>query len=142
MSAAAPFAFALFRSADAPTFLRRLLAFDAVTSGAMGLKLAAGAGLLAPLLGLPEPLLRGAGLVLLPFALAVALVAWKAPSSRGATLAVAAVNALWVAASIGLLAAGPVAPTTLGLLFVAVQAVFVGVLAELQVIGARRLPRG
>ncbi|MFN3855522.1 MAG: hypothetical protein ACK4M0_14110 [Phreatobacter sp.] len=132
------FALALFRTTDAATFLRRLLTFDAITSGAMGLKLAVGAGLLAPWLGLPEPLLRIAGLVLLPFAVAVAVVAARVPSSRGAVMAIAAVNALWVVASLGLLVSGLVAPTLFGMVFVAAQAVFVGILAELQVIGARR----
>lgn len=133
------YAFALFRASDARTFLRRVLAFDALTSAAMGLKLVVGAGLLSPLLGLPEPLLRGAGLVLLPFAAMVALAAMKAPSSSGAVMAIAAINALWVVASLGLLVSGRVSPNLLGIAFVTGQAVFVGVLAELQVIGARRL---
>lgn len=133
------YAFALFRASDARTFLRRVLAFDALTSAAMGLKLVVGAGLLSPLFGLPEPLLRGAGLVLLPYAAMVALVAMKAPSSSGAVMAIAAINALWVVASLGLLVSGRVSPNILGIAFVTAQAVFVGILAELQVIGARRL---
>ncbi|WP_439572230.1 hypothetical protein [Phreatobacter sp.] len=133
------FALALFRTDDTVTFLRRLLAFDAITSGAMGLKLAVGAGILAPWLGLPEGLLRAAGLMLVPFAIAVAIAAARAPSSRAAVLSIAAVNALWVIASLGLLVSGLVSPGLLGMAFVAAQAVFVGVLAELQIIGARRL---
>lgn len=138
-TAAKSFALALFRTSDTVTFLRRLLAFDAITSGAMGLKLVVGAGFLAPWLSLPEPLLRAAGLVLLPFAVAVAVVAARAPSSRGAVMTIAAVNALWVVASLGLLVSGLVSPGLIGMAFVAAQAVFVGVLAELQIIGARRL---
>lgn len=133
------FALALFRTSDTATFLRRLLAFDAITSGAMGLKLAVGAGFLAPWLGLPEALLRAAGLVLLPFAVAVAVAAARSPTSRGTVMTIAAVNAFWVVASLGLLVSGLVSPNLLGMAFVAAQAVFVGALAELQVIGARRL---
>ncbi len=53
-------------------FLRLALLGDAAASGATGLLLATAAGPLAPLLGLPEPLLRSAGLVLLPYAAAIA----------------------------------------------------------------------
>lgn len=135
------FALALFRTTDTAIFLRRLLAFDAVTSGAMGLMLVAGAGLMAPLLGLPPALLRASGLILIPFALCVGWIAAKAPAHRGAVLAIALVNAAWVVGSFGLLVSGRVSPTLLGMVFVGAQALFVGVLAELQVIGARRLTR-
>ena len=50
------------------TLLRYALIGDAVASGATGLLMAGGSGLLAGLLGLPEELLRVAGLVLLPYA--------------------------------------------------------------------------
>ncbi len=48
--------------------LRVALLGDAAASGGMGLLLTAAASPLASLLALPEPLLRGAGLVLLPYA--------------------------------------------------------------------------
>lgn len=132
-------ALALFRTSDTATFLRRLMAFDAITSGAMGLMLVVGAGLLGPILNLPVPLLREAGLVLVPFAIGVGIVAARAPTHRGAVLAIAAINAAWVIGSLGLLVSGLAGPNLLGMAFVAGQAVFVGVLAEWQVIGARRL---
>jgi hypothetical protein len=133
------FALSLFRAADTSTFLRRLMAFDAVTSGAMGLILVAGAGILGPLLNLPAPLLRASGFALVPFAIAVGIVAARAATSRTAVLTVALVNAVWVIGSLGLLFSGQVSPNLFGMAFVAAQAVFVGVLAELQVIGAKRL---
>lgn len=132
-------AFALFRSSDAQTFLRRVLTLDAVTSGAMGLMLIAGAGLLGPMLNLPVPLLRGVGLSLIPFVALVAYAATRSPASRSLALTVAVLNAVWVVASIGLLMSGLVAPNILGTVFVAAQAVVVGIFAELQIIGARRL---
>jgi hypothetical protein len=45
---------------------RRALIADAAASGATGLLLLAGAGLLDRLLGLPTAFLRGAGLLLVP----------------------------------------------------------------------------
>lgn len=132
-------AFALFRASDAQTFLRRVLAFDALTSGAMGLMLVVAAGALGPLLNLPVPLLRGVGLSFIPFVALVAYAATRSPASRSLALTVAILNAVWVVASVGLLMSGLVAPNILGTVFVAAQAVFVGVLAELQIIGARRL---
>jgi hypothetical protein len=118
--------------------LRLTLLVDGLVSGAMGLLLLAGGGLLADLLGLPETLLRGAGVVLLPFA---AWVLWLGrttqPNARGA-IAVIAVNIAWVAASLLLLVAGWVTPTGLGIAFVIVQAAAVGLFAQLQHVGWRR----
>src|SRR5687768_251753 len=57
------------------SFLRRVLMLDAIASGAMGVALFAFASLGAPLLGLPEQLLREAGVVLLPFAAFVGYLA-------------------------------------------------------------------
>lgn len=133
------FAFALFRASDADTFLRRVLAFDAVTSGAVGLLLIVAAGTLGPFLNLPVPLLRGVGLSFIPFVALVAYAATRRPASRALGLTVAALNAVWVVLSFAVLVTGAVTPNALGTVFVAAQAVFVGVLAELQVVGARRL---
>lgn len=119
-------------------FLRRVLFADAAASGATGLLLAFGAGPLAEPLGLPEPLLRAAGLSLLPFALLVAWLGRRERPWRPAVWAVVAYNALWVADSIVLLVSGWVAPTVLGQAFVVAQALAVAVLAELQVVGMRR----
>lgn len=137
MSQAASLAFALFRAPDAPTFLRRVLTLDAVTSGAMGLMLILGASTLGSLLGLPAGLLRATGFAFVPF---VALVAFAASSPRGGlAMTVGLLNAAWVVASIGALVTGALTPNLFGMVFVAGQAVFVGILAELQIIGARRL---
>jgi hypothetical protein len=120
------------------TFLRRALMLDAVASGAAGLLMIAGAGLLEGLLGLPAALLRGAGLVLVPY---VAFVIWagtRETVSRPAVGTIVAANALWAAASALLLVSGWVAPTALGYAFVIGQAVVVALLGELQYVGLRR----
>ena len=120
------------------TFLRYALLADAVASGATGLMMIAGAGLLEGLLGLPVALMREAGLVLVPYVAFVALVGTRETISRPAVQAIIALNVLWVAGSVGLLMSGCVAPTVLGYAFVIAQAIVVGVFAELQFIGLRR----
>lgn len=119
-------------------FLRRALLLDAVVSGATGLLMIAGAGLVEGLLGLPAALLRGAGLVLVPYVAFVAYTGTRGPISRPAVWAVVAANALWAVASALLLVSGWVAPTALGYAFVIGQAVVVLLLGELQYIGLRR----
>jgi hypothetical protein len=120
------------------TFLRRVLVLDAVATGATAFLAVALAGLLSGWLGLPVGLLRGAGLVLVPF---VALVAWAAARAQapgGVVRAIIAMNGAWVIASLGLLPSGLVQPTGWGYAFVIAQAVIVGAFAELQIIGARK----
>jgi hypothetical protein len=114
------------------TFLRRALMLDAVASGATGLLMIAGAGLAEGLLGLPAALLRGAGLILMPYVAFVIYAATRAAIPRPAAWAVIAANALWTGASALLLMSGWVAPTALGYAFVIGQAAVVGLLGELQ----------
>jgi hypothetical protein len=119
-------------------FLRRALLADAVISGGTGILMAASAGFVDGLLGLPAVLLREAGILLLPFA---ALVGWLATRERpplGAVKTVIVVNGAWVAASLLLLVSGWVAPTLLGYAFVIAQALVVAVFAELQFMGLRK----
>jgi hypothetical protein len=117
--------------------LRFALLGDAAASGATGLLLAAGAGPLAPLLGLPGPLLRGAGLALLAYAAVVAWLGTRDAPPRAAVLAVVVVNLLWAADSLLLLALGPAAPTGLGVAFVLAQALVVLGFAAAQAAGLR-----
>ncbi len=125
-----------------PNLLRLALIADAVASGATGLLLLVGAGFLAGILGLPQELLRYAGLVLVPFVAFVAFVGTRAEISRPAAALIVVVNAAWVVGSIALLLSGWVAPTVLGYAFVLAVAVAVAVLAELQWIGLRREAAG
>jgi hypothetical protein len=118
--------------------LRRALLADAIFSGASALLLSLGAGALAPLLDLPQTLLRETGLFLIAY---TALVGWLGtrPSMPRALVAiVVAGNAAWTIASVALLFSGWVAPNLLGEILVAAQAIVVGVFAELQYVGLRR----
>lgn len=123
---------------QASTFLRRVLLLDAVSSGAMGILLLTAGGTLAGLLELPAELLKEAGWVLVPFALAVGFLATRARLPRAAVWAVIAVNAVWAVDSVLLLFTGWVQPNSLGYVFVLGQAAFVAVMAELQYIGLRK----
>jgi hypothetical protein len=124
---------------QSPGFLRRVLVADAAAGLGMGALLIAAAGLLEPLLGLPEVLLREAGFVLVPIAGFVAYAGLWGELSRRLVWAVIVLNALWVVDSFVLLLSGWVAPSLLGQVFVAGQAVVVAVFAELEYFGVRRV---
>jgi hypothetical protein len=115
-------------------FLRRAIQADAIFSGVSALLLTFGAGALAPWLNLPEALLRETGLFLIAYA---ALVGCQS-MPRPLVVIVIAGNAAWALASIALLFSGAVTPNLLGEAFVAIQAIAVGALAELQYIGLRK----
>jgi hypothetical protein len=128
-------------NATTERFLRRALLLDAVISAVTGLVMAGGASFLADLLALPAPLLRYAGLVLLPFAAVVAFTATRARVARGAVWAIVLVNALWALDSVALLLTGWVAPNLLGAGFILFQAAVVAGFAALQFLGLRRSVR-
>lgn len=119
-------------------FLRMVLLLDAAASGVMALLLIAGATLLAPLLALPQALLVWAGVLLVPWTIMLVMLSRKDALPRLVLYDVVAVNALWVAASLGILVAGLVSPNLLGAAFIVVQAVAVAGFAVLQLAGLRR----
>jgi hypothetical protein len=119
-------------------FLRRAIQFDAVFSGVSALLLSFGAGALAPLLSLPEALLRETGLFLIAYAALVGWLGTRQSMPKALVWIVVAGNAAWTVASIALLFSGSVSPNLLGEAFVAMQAIAVGAIAELQVVGLRR----
>jgi hypothetical protein len=123
---------------QASPFLHRALILDAVASGATAVLLIVAASALAPLLGLPVALMRGAGVLLLPYVAFVALVARRGRMEPAAVWTIIVSNGLWAAASFLLLLSGQIAPTALGIAFVVVQAVIVALLGELQYVGLRR----
>jgi hypothetical protein len=119
-------------------FLRRAILGDAIFSGVSALLLAFGAGALAPLLNLPEALLRETGLFLIAYAALVGWLGTRQSMPRALVMIVIAGNAAWTIASIALLFSGAVTPNLPGEAFVAMQAIATGALAELQYIGLRR----
>jgi hypothetical protein len=119
-------------------FLRAALGIDAAASGTMGVALSAAPGLLANLFNLPHAMLVHVGAFLIVYGVFVALLAMLQRPPASLVWLIIVGNAGWVIASLVLLASGSVAPSLLGYAFVIVQAIAVGVFAELQFIGVRR----
>jgi hypothetical protein len=120
------------------TFLSRALLADAIFSGVAAVALTLGAGMLAPLINLPEALLRESGLFLIAY---TALVGWLGTRSsvmKALVWVVIVGNAAWTLGSIALLFSGAVSPNLLGQVFIVAQAVATGVFAELQYVGLRK----
>jgi len=119
-------------------FLRRAILADAIFSGVSALLLTFGAGVPAPWLNLPEALLRETGLFLIAYAALVGWLGSRQSMPKPLVVIVIAANAAWTLASIALLFSSAVTPNLLGEAFVAIQAIAVGTLAELQYLGLRK----
>ena len=115
-----------------PSLLRDVMRLDAAVTGANGVAYLALAGPLEGLLGLSAPLLRGVGAFLVVFALFVAVLGTRVP------LAVIGANIAWAAGSIVAAIAGWGSPETVGTVWIVLQAITVGALAELGLLGLRR----
>lgn len=113
------------------------LAADAAITAVTGLAMFLGADLLASTTGLPEALLRYAGLSLIPFALLVGMLASRDVVSAVAVRAIIIANAVWVVDSLLLLMTGWVQPSLFGYVFVVGQAIVVAAFAEVQYIGLK-----
>jgi hypothetical protein len=124
-------------TAPAPASLLRLaLRLDAVVTGLNGAAYLLAASPLADLLGLPAGWLRGTGVFLLAYAAAVWLVGARPTPSAVRT--VVAANALWAAGSVVVVLAGLGSPTTVGAVWLVLQALVVAAFAVLQAAGLRR----
>jgi hypothetical protein len=120
------------------SFLSRALLADAAFSGVAAVALTLGAGVLAPLLNLPEVLLRESGLFLIAYTALVGWLGTRQSVLKALVLLVITGNAAWTLGSIALLFSGAVSPNLLGIIFVVAQAIATGVFAELQYIGLRK----
>ena len=117
-------------------FLRRVLGLDALSCLVMGLLMGLGAAGLAPLFGLPDGLVRGAGLALLPLAAFIFWLATRPIPPRPLVWVVILGNLAWTAESF--LTLGQVQATALGTAFVSAQAAAVASLAMLEYLGLRK----
>ncbi|MEJ8671833.1 MULTISPECIES: hypothetical protein [unclassified Streptomyces] len=122
---------ALARTSDPQTVLRRLLALDAVVTGANGLAYLAFSGPLGRLLGVDSTLLLALGAFLTVYAAAVGLLASRARPAALPVRAVIEANLAWSVLS-------PVAlvlwlsPATAGAVWTVLQALTVAGFAALQ----------
>ncbi|MGY1803100.1 hypothetical protein ACI78T_07450 [Blastococcus sp. SYSU D00922] len=135
-STAAPHA--VSPSTRSGSLLRLALRLDAVVTGANGLAYLTAAPLLDDLLGLPGGLLRGVGAFLLVYAVAVWLVGAGPRINPAAVEAVVAANVLWAIGSVVAVVTGFGSPTTVGAVWLALQAAVVAGFAVLQITGLRR----
>ncbi|WP_280155245.1 hypothetical protein [Piscinibacter sp. XHJ-5] len=119
-------------------FLRRVLVADALISAAAGLLMTLGAGLLQELLALPAALLLAAGLALFPWAACLLWLARRPSVPAAAVWTVIVLNVAWVADSAWVALGGSFQPNALGEAFIAMQALAVLALAELEFVGMRR----
>ncbi|MEV4839408.1 hypothetical protein AB0K05_33235 [Nonomuraea sp. NPDC049486] len=120
-------------------FLRLVLAVDAVVTGVNGLAYLAAAGLLSDLLGPDAGLLRGIGIFLLAYGVAVGLLAGRRQVSEAGTQVVVGLNVVWAPASIAAVVTGLLAFTTIGAVWAILQALVVAGFAVLQIAGLRKL---
>jgi hypothetical protein len=118
--------------------LRRALLGDAVFSGTSAALIAPASGAIAPILELPEGLLREIGLFLIVYTVLVAWLSARQTVPKALVMIVIVGNAAWTLASIALLLSGLVSPNLFGQAVIVAQAITTGVLAELQYIGLRR----
>jgi hypothetical protein len=124
----------------APSLLRLALRADSLVTGLNGAAYLLLAGPLADLLGPPAGVLRGVGVFLMVFAPAVWLTADR--PAVPAVRAVIAGNLLWTVGSIAVVVVGVGDPTTVGAVWIVLQAVVVAAFALLQISGLRRAVSG
>jgi hypothetical protein len=120
-------------------FLRRVLWANALFSTAVALLCLAAAAPLANLTGLQPPaIFLGLGLVILPFAAAVAWVAQRAVDNLSLVRTIFFLDVGWVAVSLVLLLGGWLPLTAAGWWAVVLVADVVALLAVLEYVGLRR----
>jgi hypothetical protein len=123
---------------DGGRLLRFALRLDAAASGALGVVALAAAAPLSGALGLTAGTLRGTGVFLVAYALALVLIAARPIIPRPAAWTVIIGNTAWVLGSAGAVVAGRDSLTALGVAAVLAQAAAVAVFIDLQSLGLRR----
>lgn len=118
--------------------LRRVFQADSLICLLSGGVMAAGAGQLAPLLGIPAAALVAIGLFLVIYGGLLGFAASRPAIGRRAAWAAIVLDALWVVDSVVLLAGGWLPLTPVGWWLVVAQAVAVAGIAELKYLGLRR----
>lgn len=117
-------------------WLRRVLAFDAISGAGAALLHLSFAGVLADVFGLPQGLITAAGWTLLGYVALAGLLARQAQPSRGGVMLLIVGNVLWGVACLAL-AWGGTGTTALGQAYLTVLGVAVLALADLEFLGWR-----
>ena len=120
------------------SLLRLGLKLDAVVTGLNGAAYLAGATLLDGVLGLPAGLLRGIGVFLLGYAVAVWAIGTRPVIGVRSTRSVIELNLLWAVGSLAAAGLTWGTPTTVGTAWIVLQALVVGGFGALQWHALRR----
>ena len=119
--------------------LRRVILADGLVSGSMAILLIAAAHPLGDWFGLSVAFVRWTGLLLIPFAISVLLLATRLSPSRNRVWTLIALNVGWVIASVAVLLSGWISPSGAGIAFIVAQALLVGLFAGQQYVGLRQV---
>lgn len=122
---------------SSPRFLPRVLALDAVTCAGAGLVQVFGGEALASLLQLPQTLLLETGLFLIAYATVLVWMARRPAVPRKGVALFAVGNLAWGIGCIALMAGPWLSPSTLGMVWIGIQAAASLLMADLQVLGLR-----
>jgi hypothetical protein len=117
--------------------MRLILKLDAVVTGVNGIAYLLLANPLEDLLGVAPELTRPIGAFLVLFAAGVWVVATRPQVPRPAVTTIATANAVWALGSIAFAAAGASSPTTVGTVWIVLQALVVAQFAALQALAMR-----
>ncbi|AYY12110.1 hypothetical protein EF847_04695 [Actinobacteria bacterium YIM 96077] len=122
--------------------LRWALAVDGAVSAVNGLIYVALAAAVGGLLGLPATLLVPVGAFLILYGAGLAVMSGRSRLRALAVLAVVELNAIWVVASLVVAATGWFDPSTIGVVWIVLQAAVVAGFAVAQLAGLRRARAG
>lgn len=125
----------------ARVWLSRFLALDAAVTGANGLAYLVASEPVGDMLGVGSDVLFGLGVFLVVFAVAVAVVSLRPAPPVAAVTAVIDANVAWTVLSVLAVVLWLDAPTTLGTVWIPLQALTVGGFAALQFTALRRYRR-
>lgn len=134
-----PGAAAAERATAADGFARFALKADGVVTGLNGIGYLALAPLLGSFFGIGTSVQYPVGVFLVAYAAGVLVVGTRPRINRNALGFVLAANVVWALLSVVVLVSGALSPTGAGAVWIVLQAVVVGVFAELQYMGLKRM---
>ncbi len=120
------------------SFLRRVLWLDAISGAATGALQLLLPAWLAGVLGLPQALLVESGWAILAFSAYISFLATRRLIPPAGAWLLIVGNVIWALGCLALVFAAGLTPNLLGTVFLAVQAVWVGLMAELEWVGLRK----
>jgi hypothetical protein len=121
--------------------LRRVILADGLVSGSMAILLIAAAHPLGDWFGLSVAFVRWTGLLLIPFAMSVLLLATRSHPPRNGIWTLIALNVGWVVASVAVLLSGWINPSGAGIVFIVAQALLVALFGRQQYVELRQARR-